>query len=62
VLFIPENMVDDLPRSLLDGFVRRIDDFPVPVASHEVPDILDLGKDLLEVAIAGFETGMFLAY
>src|SRR5574341_638606 len=61
-VLVSENMVDDLPRGLFDGLVRRIDDFPAPVFSDEVPDILDLCKDFPEVAVARFEAGMFLTH
>ena len=61
-MVVSEHMVDDFPRGLFDGFVRGIDDFPDPVLLAEVPDILDLGKDLLEFAVARRERGLFLAH
>jgi hypothetical protein len=61
-MVVSEHMVDDFPRGLFDGFVRSIDDFPDPVLLGEVPDILDLGKDLLEFAVARRERGLFLAH
>ena len=61
-MVVSEQMVDDFPSGLFDGFVRGIDDFPDPVLPEEVPDILDLGKDLLEFAVARRERGLFLAH
>ena len=61
-MFLSENVVNDLPRGLLDGFVRGIDDFPVPVPFDQVLDILDLGKDLFKITVTGLEAGMFLAH
>src|SRR6266508_2515724 len=55
-------MVDDLPRGLLDGFVRRIDDRPVPIFSDEVPDKFNISKDLPERAVARLEPGIFLTH
>src|SRR3990172_4350246 len=62
VLFFSKNSVDDLPRGLLNGFVRGIDDLPAPVFFAEVTDIFDLGEYLPEGAVARRETGMFLTH
>src|SRR3990172_8333838 len=65
IIFImgsPDNMVNDLPRGLLDGFIRRVDDRPVPVFFDEAPYMFDLGKDLPELAVARLEPGVFLAH
>ena len=51
LVFLSENVVNDLPGGLFNGFVRRIDDFPVPVSFDKVPDIFDLGKNIFEVAL-----------
>lgn len=61
-MVVSEHLVDDFPRGLFDGFVRSIDDFPDPVLLAEVPDILDICKDLLEFAVTRRERGLVLAH
>ena len=57
-----DNMVDDLPRRLLNGFIRRINNRPAPVLANELPDIFHVFKDLFEIAVARIEPGIFLAH
>src|SRR5512139_660322 len=52
IMFLSKDRVDDLPGGLLDGLVRRVHDLPAAVFAGEVPDILDLGKNVLQIAVA----------
>lgn len=62
LMVVAEDMVDDLPRSFFNRFVRGIKDLPTLVLPCQFPHIFDLGKDLPEVAVAGFEIGILLAH
>src|SRR5512139_4065917 len=62
IMFLSKDRVDDLPGGLLDGLVRRVHDLPAAVFAGEVPDILDLGKNVLQIAVARPEARVLLAH